>query len=343
MIRYDKFSLEERLNESEHPTVTSLQTRPGFRRPAALARHLWQSHEARNIRRLAGEGRRRGAQEVTVQLNPRYDGPALIDVDALVVDPSAVVVRQRDRLAGALSELPSEAWGAPSRCEGWSVQDVTEHLVSVNHFWLLSLGAGLRNEPTRFLAAFDPVAVPAAIVESARGAAPEATLEKLHTSNAQLAAVLSSLSVSDLAKPAEAPPGHIAIRAVCAHALWDAWIHERDVLLPLGRDQPIEPDEVTTALAYVAALAPAFYLLNAGRAPTGSLTVLASHPDSVFTVDVRDHVTVRPGALPDATAIVEGDAVDLVESLSSRGPLPPVVDDHRWLVDGLHRAFDTDG
>jgi hypothetical protein len=32
-----------------------------------------------------------------MRLNPRYDGPAIIDVSALVADPSEAVIRQRNR------------------------------------------------------------------------------------------------------------------------------------------------------------------------------------------------------------------------------------------------------
>jgi uncharacterized protein (TIGR03083 family) len=277
-----------------------------------------------------------------MRLTPRYDGSAIIDVSALVADPSEAVIRQRNRLTDALAQLSSDEWSSPSRCEGWSVQDVAEHLVSVNLFWLLSIGAGLRDEPTRLLASFDPMTDPAAMVESARGASPTATLTKLAASDAELAALLGSLSGSDWTKVAEAPPGHIALSAVCAHALWDSWIHERDVLLPLERDQQIERDEVATALVYAAALGPAFYVCD-GQAPSGSLTVQARHPDLVFTVEVGHRVSVRPGASPDATAVVEGDAVDLLERFSCRAPLPRVADDHRWLVDGLHKAFDAAG
>jgi uncharacterized protein (TIGR03083 family) len=277
-----------------------------------------------------------------VQLTPRYVGPAVIDVTSVVSDPSAAVVRQRDRLADALGELSSEQWAAPSRCAGWFVQDVAEHLVSVNRFWIVSVGAGLRGEPTQLLADFDPVAVPAALVESARGASPATTLERLRASNAELASLLQGAADSDWAKPAEAPPGHIALGAVCAHALWDAWVHERDVLLPLGRHQQLQADEVAASLAYAAALAPALYV-NARDPNTGSLAVRARHPELAFTVAVAGQVTVHPGADADADAVVDGDAVGLVEALSGRAPLPPVDDQHRWLVDGLHRAFDLDG
>ena len=277
-----------------------------------------------------------------MQLMPRYDGPSVIDVSAFVADPSVPVIRQRDRLAVALSQLSPEEWAAPSRCAGWSVQDVAEHLVTVNQFWVLSISAGIRDEPTRFLESFDPVTVPAALVESARGEAAATTLEKLTVSNAEFRALLDSMSERDWTKSAEAPPGHLAMEAVCAHALWDAWIHERDVLLPLGRDQQIERDEVVTALVYAASLGPAFYL-NTGGESSGSLSVQASDPDVEFTVDVSHQVKVRPGAGTDRTAVIKGDAVDLVESFSTRAPLPLLAEDHRWLVDGLQQAFGAVG
>lgn len=46
--------------------------------------------------------------------------------------------------------------------------------------------------------------------------------------------LLGSLEAVDWEALAEAPPGHITVSAVTHHALWDSWIHERDVLLPLG-------------------------------------------------------------------------------------------------------------
>ena len=271
-------------------------------------------------------------------LTPRYDGSAVIDVDSVVANPSVAVIRQRNRLADGLSQLSLEEWNAPSRCKGWSVQDVAEHVAGVNQFWVNSLGAGLRDEPTRLLVSFDPVKVPAAMVEKARGEAPPMTLERLAATNAELAALLESLSDDDWAKAAEAPPGHVSIRAVCAHALWDAWIHERDVLLPLGRVQPVEPDEVATALVYAAALGPAIYL-NSGEERSGSLAVRACDPNLAFTVAVGHQVAVHFGALAGATDSVEGDAVDLVEGFSCRGPCPPVAPENGWLVDGLRRVF----
>ena len=58
---------------------------------------------------------------------------------------------------------------------------------------------------------------------------------------------------------AEAPPGHIAIGLVAIHALWDSWVHERDMLIPLGLDPVVDDAEMEACLVYAAALGPAFH------------------------------------------------------------------------------------
>jgi uncharacterized protein (TIGR03083 family) len=39
------------------------------------------------------------------------------------------IASERKSLVAALAELPSDAWGRPSLCPGWSVRDVVAHLV----------------------------------------------------------------------------------------------------------------------------------------------------------------------------------------------------------------------
>ena len=70
----------------------------------------------------------------------------------------------------------------------------------------------------------------------------------------------------------EAPPGHVPLRAVALHALWDSWIHERDILLPLGIGAVEEADEIASCLGYVAALSPAF-AISQGSTRLGSIVV----------------------------------------------------------------------
>jgi uncharacterized protein (TIGR03083 family) len=276
-----------------------------------------------------------------VQISPRYDGPAVLRIDVPVGDPSVPLVRQRRRLADILATLDDAQWTAPTRCEGWSVQDVVTHLVTVNQFWALSIAAGLAGEPTRYLAGFDPVATPAQMVDDMRGQTPAEVLARYVDTAEQLAGAVDRLDDDAWATPAEAPPGHIAVRAVALHALWDAWVHERDIALPLGLTPSVEADEVAGSLLYAAALGPAFLALT-GPTRDGFLGVVATDPNVSFTVQTGTSVVVAPGPPAGDAPRLEGDAVALVDGLSFRGPLEHgLADDDLWLVAGLAEVFDV--
>src|SRR5688572_21209947 len=125
-------------------------------------------------------------------LTPRYDDPPLIEIEVRAPGLHPIV-QQRQRLEGLLGELGEDEWRHPSRCEAWTVQDVITHLISTNHFWVLSITQALAGEPTRFLAAFDPVASPAQLVDQTQGTPWEDTLAAYRTSNAELMAVVEAL------------------------------------------------------------------------------------------------------------------------------------------------------
>ncbi len=275
-----------------------------------------------------------------MQLTPRYDGPSLLRIELPLGDPAVPMLRQRRRLATLLAELGAEQWAAASRCDGWSVQDVIVHLVSTNQFWAASIGAALGGEPTRILTAFDPVSTPAALVEAAGSLSTADVLDRYVATNEQLAAAVAGLDDDGWAAVGESPLGHVPLQEVALHALWDAWIHERDVMLPLGLAQVEEPDEIAGCLAYAAALGPSFAAAgNLGR--TGAIAVEATAPDVRLVVEVGDAVSVHGGDAPPGALRLGGSAVDLVEGLSLRAPLPcPVPDDQRWLLSGLAEVFD---
>src|SRR5690349_17086553 len=154
-----------------------------------------------------------------MQLTPAY-GDAVLVAEPLLADPATPLLRQRDRLAGLLADLDAEQWAAPSRCEGWSNQDVIAHLVTTNQFWAFSIGAGLRGAPSSFLATFDPVASPAEMVAAVRSTPTADTLAQFVETNAALAVAIEGVGADGWATLAEAPPGHLALALVAQHALW---------------------------------------------------------------------------------------------------------------------------
>ena len=161
-------------------------------------------------------------------------------------------------------------------------------------------------------------------------------------SNDALAATVEGLADESWSVAAEAPPGHVAIRVLALHALWDAWIHERDIALPLGLNPVEEPDEIAASLAYVAALGPAFLALG-GSTRAATLEVVTTDPQLHLAVELGASVVLRRGpAAPAAqTVTLTGDAVELLESLSFRRPLTAeLAPDDRWVLGSLGQVFD---
>jgi uncharacterized protein (TIGR03083 family) len=276
-----------------------------------------------------------------MQVTPHYGDSSLLTFDMPVDDPSVPTLRQRRRLAALLAGLDDGQWSAPSRCQGWAVRDVIAHLVTTNRFWTYSLTSGLAGEPTRFLTQFDPVASPAAMVAAMSEQTPAELLVQFDESNQALAGAIDDLDADSWAAVAEAPQGHLPVPAVVLHALWDSWVHERDIVMPLGMDPVLEQDELTACLLYAAALGPTF-LAVLGSTRTGTLAVEATDVP-LFVVDVGPEVHVRTGPAPVGTSVLTGSAVDLIEALSCRAPPVDVPPSDRWMTEGLGRVFGAVG
>ena len=282
-----------------------------------------------------------------MQLAPRYDGPPIITFD-LPAAVRAPFLRQRDRLAAALAGLSGEQWAAPSRCEAWSALDVAIHLQGTNGFWHVSIASGLAGEPTRYLGGgFDPRATPAAMVDAGRSVALEEAVEQLRASDRALYDLVAGLDEAAWQTTAEAPPGHLPVELVVHHALWDAWVHERDILLPLGLTPAEEDDEVLACLRYAAALGPALGLGiggdGFGSGSGGDFVLEVNDPDARLVVEVGDVVRVHDGDAPDGATVVRGQAVDVLEVLSVRTPPGgDVSESAAWLAGALATIFENE-
>ena len=277
-----------------------------------------------------------------MQLNPRYGDDPIITLDGPGASVLAPAARQRRRLAETLASFTADQWAHPTRCEGWTTREVIAHLDSTNSFWAFSITSGLAGEPTRFLTDFDPVTSPPALIASTAELATDDLLARFTASTVALVALLESIDEPGWQTLAEAPPGHLHISAVAHHALWDSWVHERDVLLPLGLPQEVHDDEVAACLRYAASLSPAFALTLAEQR-IGRLAVQVAEPTLSFSVEVDGRAAVHDGAPDVADLVLRGDAVQLLEALSLRAPLEqPVPDDAAWLLRGLAVAFDAD-
>jgi uncharacterized protein (TIGR03083 family) len=276
-----------------------------------------------------------------MELTPLYDTPGYMRFELPLDDLAAPLLRQRRRLAATLAALDDAQWASPTRCDAWTVRDVVSHLTTTNQFWTVSISAGLHGEPTRILNGFDPLATPAQMVD-ADTEPSEKVLDRFVETNDALAVVVADLDDKVWETLAEAPPGHIPIRGVAMHAMWDSWIHERDIVLPLGFDAVEEDDEIAGSLRYGAALSPAFAVAHGSTRP-GAVVVDVTDPEVHAVIEIGDGVRVHDGDAPDGALRLTGSAVELLEAISYRAPMPEAVPaEHAWLFGGLAQAFDRE-
>ena len=275
-------------------------------------------------------------------LEPRYEGAPVLSVDGHPSDQLRPLTRQRRRLQSTLAALDDEQWLVASRCDNWTVRDVVAHLAGVNRFWRASVRAGLAGTPTRFLVGFDPATTPPLMVDQMSSMTSTEVLDAFVASNDAFLDVVAGLTDEEWTAIAESPAGHVPIHLLAQHALWDSWIHERDIAIPLGIDTAVEPDELRSCLQYAAALSPAI-AIGLAQSSSGVFAIEATDPDIRFTLDVADCVVIRDGVARPDVPTLRGDAVCLIEALSLRRPMPdssPL----EWLrlIAGLATAFDAD-
>lgn len=242
-------------------------------------------------------------------------------------DAVAPFRRHRERFLAALAGLDDEQWNAVTRCDAWSAKDVVNHLVSADGFWVLTLQGRRAPEPTTYLRGFDPTATPDTIVAPMRAAPTAEILDSFAASTESLTSALAEVGPDEWTVPSESPFGHVPVRAIAAHSLWDSWLHERDVLLPLGREPEVAEDELLTAAAFT------LYFAGTqggtlhdpdpvGDGPPEGFSAKLAFSDLpgwslALSVDRDVEVSVRTGDDGDAA----GSAVTFVEATTGRAPV----------------------
>ncbi len=239
--------------------------------------------------------------------------------------------RHRTRFLSALADLDDQQWSATTRCEDWDAIDVLWHLITADQFWTAAISSGAAGNPTTFLSDFDPTTTPGAISAAARRDSPSETLAAMTEVDEAFRAAVASVEGDRWELPAESPIGHVPVRLALAHAFWDSWLHERDILLPLGIEPVLEPDELWNAT---------WYSLVAAAAEGGLIGddgAVADGPDEPFRVRVSfDEFPTRTleVAVGEGVSVTEddgegeavGSALALVEYFTGRTDQP---------VDGL--------
>lgn len=172
-----------------------------------------------------------------------------IHVDLDPTDALAAHARHRRRFAVEAEALDSEALAQPSRCSLWSVADVLRHLGDVDE-WMQAIWSGGRTPFT----SFDPILTPHEFVVAGRAISDLEARDRFVASCETMAADVGSSGPERWGLTSVSPVGFVPWWLSALHVFFDSWIHERDVLLPLGVSPPVEDAEAVPVLAYSLAI-----------------------------------------------------------------------------------------
>jgi hypothetical protein len=170
------------------------------------------------------------------------------------------------------------------------------------------------------------------VIGSRRDHEPGAVLDALSASTADLAEALSSIDGDEWSLLSESPIGHVPLTVIAAHSMWDSWLHERDVLLPLGRPPAVEAEELLTAAAFTLFLGGAQGGVLDDPAPVGDgpegpvegAVRFDDLPDHALRLCVDRDVRVVVEA-PGTEEPAVGSAVTFVEAVTGRAPVAPTL------------------
>jgi uncharacterized protein (TIGR03083 family) len=231
---------------------------------------------------------------------------------------AAAWTSHRKRLRSWFAALTEDGWSGPTRCTEWRVLDLAQHLVSGAQFLGYTLHQSRKGEATRLLVGFDSQQTAVVTATQFAGLSPQGLLEQMTAMDARVDDELDWLAAGDGAAFAEAPPGKVRAHVAVNHFLFDSWVHERDLMLPVDEIPVTEPTEAAMVASYVVALtgiARAF-----GEEAPGPLTlrVHLTDVDRHLQVERSDTGTAVTFTAPEEPVNARALAGDLVDFATGR-------------------------
>jgi uncharacterized protein (TIGR03083 family) len=220
-----------------------------------------------------------------------------------------VWARQRHRFVAVLREFGPDDWAAPTRCADWCAHDVVRHLCDCN-----AIAAGGDDRALDLAAGFDPRITPRGWPAVSASESPGATVSRFLATTDELFALLRDRLARGVRFDVCLPYGPMDWTILVLHAFWDSWLHERDILLPRGRDHRTDGDATGYAAAYGLFIAAAVAAMFGGQIK--ERLTLAGDGGGVFDLDSRDGVTLTV-----TRATTPGPpAAEVTDALAGRAP-----------------------
>jgi uncharacterized protein (TIGR03083 family) len=217
------------------------------------------------------------------------------------VDPAAALAayaQHRRRFAAEVASLDEAALATQSRCALWSVADVLRHCRDVDD-WMQALWSGGRPP----FSSFDPIMTPHEFVVAGRSFSDLEARDRYVSSSEVMTADVGGSSPERWGLRSVSPVGFVPWWLSALHVFFDSWIHERDVLLPLGLPVPVEESETLPVLAYSFAI----------------VGTLIKEPTDVLVAGVRVVIDEPPVKATPVAMTPHRDAASIIDALLGRG------------------------
>nr|WTC14053.1 maleylpyruvate isomerase N-terminal domain-containing protein [Streptomyces anthocyanicus] len=242
------------------------------------------------------------------ELSGYSDGPFAV-VDAYAT--------QRARFLRHAAGLSEEAWRSATRCSEWNVHDVVRHVRDVTALHVFQLGGPFPG--FRLTREFDPVVTPTEWLAASAGESPQDTvleLARLVEEEERLLRARAETNPDETITGALGRALHWSVQSI--HTFWDAWMHERDIMLPRGETPEYPDNEARLATMYglLCAAAPASW--NGDFVHAGLL--LEGGVDDSYVVTSVDGVIRVLAAPVDGADRLTGEVGATLDGLAGRGP-----------------------
>lgn len=233
-----------------------------------------------------------------------------------MLDPAdliGVLELHHQRVIQTWRAFTPDQWAHPSRNADWTVHQTVRHVADTHE-----LGAGAANGDTEGneIVGFDPNSTPDAWLDDSAGESPAATIDRFAAATTRLRSGVSNRLAADDQTQSRTVYGTAHWTTNVVHILWDSWLHERDILLPLGLDAESTTGEQRLVGLYglLMAVVPTM-LFKQSIAATVELVGLDRHTISVTCGP--DGITAEEDS--GAEVNITGSHASAIDALAGRG------------------------
>lgn len=201
------------------------------------------------------------------------------------------------------ADLPEAAWDRPTECPGWSVRDVVAHVIGGERELLGEQPPSLPGEaPGHVRNAQGELNERWVVAHRPRSGAE--LLDELRDVAARRLDQLRAMPPEEWEREVRSPIGPMRYRDFMEMRVFDAWVHDQDIRVAVGRPRVLTGPPAELSIARLFAAMP-YVVGKQAAAPEGSTVVLdvAGAPGGAVAIGVEGGRARRVPAVPTAPTV----------------------------------------